>query len=572
VRDGTSRMCAHPIPREARTLGAMGRSHLVVRVGRRRRHIAFLGAVLGTLLAPTFVAAHPLGNFTINTYADVRIEPERVLLDVVVDQAEVPTYTARADFDLDGDGEISDEEIETGRVDACRAGAGSFELTAGGQPLELVNMEAGLSFPPGVSGLSTMRLTCAFEARLAAPIGVAATEITYKDGSYPERVGWREIVVTGSGVTLATGGSEPLRRTSVSARLTSYPEDLLSKPLSDEEAVVEATIGGPTLPPFDVPDAEPVPGAMIEPSPGAPASTAPSPVPVASEPAVVPGGVDAAELPSIFREADLTPIVAVLSLLTAAGLGAWHALTPGHGKTLMAAYLVGTRGTALHALGLGLSVSVSHTVGILVLAGVVVGLAGAVAPDTVVRWAPIVAAISIVLIGGWMLLNELRRRRAAARAATGQAHAAPGHHHESPDHEGADHHHHDRDHIHTHGAGAHSHVPAPGSSITWRSLFLLGLAGGLIPSTSALLILLGSLAAGRPLFGFVLVVAFGLGMAIVMGGLGFALVAARDRVERIELGEGLGRVRESVPLIASVVVLSFGLYLTAQALGGGPTL
>jgi ABC-type nickel/cobalt efflux system permease component RcnA len=284
---------------------------------------------------------------------------------------------------------------------------------------------------------------------------------------------------------------------------------------------------------------------------------------VTPAPAAGPGGIGGAELPTIFREADLTPVVIVLSLLTAAGLGAGHALTPGHGKTLMAAYLVGTRGTALHALGLGLSVSVSHTAGILVLAGVVVGLAGAVAPDTVVRWAPVVAAVSIALIGGWMLLSELRRRRAADPAVA-------SHHHGGTDH-GHDHGH-EHEHGHEHGGVAHSHAPAPGSSITWRSLFLLGLAGGLIPSTSALLILLGSIAAGRPLFGFILVVAFGLGMAFVMGGVGFALVAARDRVDRIELGGSLARVRETVPLIASVVVLSFGLYLTAQALGGVPTL
>jgi nickel/cobalt transporter (NicO) family protein len=545
----------------------MGRPRHPVRLGHRRGLLALLGAVGWTLLLPTLAAAHPLGNFTINTYADVRIEPDRVLLDVVVDQAEIPTYLARDDLDLDFDGSISDEEIETGRVDACRKTAGSLELTAGGQPLELVNKEAALSFPPGVSGLSTMRLVCAFEARLPAPIGAAPTTIAYSDGSYPDRIGWREIVVTASGVTVATAGTKPLRGTSVSDRLTSYPEDLLATPLADEGVVVEATIGGATLPAFDVPDAEPVPGAVIEPSPTAPVSYAPSPAPVAAAPAVVPGGVTGAELPSIFGEADLTPIVILLSLLAAAGLGAWHALTPGHGKTLMAAYLVGTRGTTLHALGLGLSVSVSHTAGILVLAGVVVGLAGAVAPDTVVRWAPVVAAVSIAIIGAWMLLNELRRRRASA-------HAVPEHRHDGADHHHDDSHHLDHidDHVHAHGGVAHSHGPAPGSSITWRSLFLLGLAGGLIPSTSALLILLGSIAAGRPLFGFVLVVAFGLGMAVVMSGIGLVLVAARDRVERIELGPGLARVRETAPLIASVVVLSFGVVLTAQALGGVPAL
>ena len=119
--------------------------------------------------------------------------------------------------------------------------------------------------------------------------------------------------------------------------------------------------------------------------------------PASIAPAVVPGGVAGSELPDIFRAADLTPLVVLLSLATAAALGAGHALTPGHGKTLMAAYLVGTRGSARHALGLGAAVSLSHTIGILALAGVVVAATDVVAPDAVVRLAPVVAAVSIVL-------------------------------------------------------------------------------------------------------------------------------------------------------------------------------
>ena len=139
----------------------------------------------------------------------------------------------------------------------------------------------------------------------------------------------------------------------------------------------------------------------------------------------VPGGVTGGDLPSIFRSADLSPLVLLVSILTAAALGAGHALTPGHGKTLMAAYLVGTRGTPLHAAGLGLSVTFSHTLGILVLAALVVGAEGILPPDLVVKSAPIVAAISIVAIGGWMLVGEGRRRWRirAAEAAQAEAHA-----------------------------------------------------------------------------------------------------------------------------------------------------
>jgi nickel/cobalt exporter len=227
----------------------------------------------------------------------------------------------------------------------------------------------------------------------------------------------------------------------------------------------------------------------------------------------------------------------------------------------MAAYLVGTRGTPLQALGLGLAVSLSHTVGILVLAGLVLGASDVLPPDVVVRWAPLVAAISIVAIGGWMLIGELRRRRIARTEAVAPAthgHAAHGHEHGHAEH--------------GHGGLTHTHPSTPGSTITWRSLFALGLVGGLIPSTSALLILLGSIAAGRPAFGFVLVVAFGMGMAAVMSGVGLVLVVARERLDRFPAGAGLDRIREAVPLVAAALVLGLGVVLTAQALAVVATL
>lgn len=510
---------------------------------------------VGTAL-PASASAHPLGNFTINHYAEVRVEVDRILLDVVIDHAEIPTFQARQDFDLDGDGSVSDDEVDAGRVTACDEVRGSIALAVDGAELGLDLTEAGLSFPLGAGGLSTMRQVCVYEARLGQEVGSAPVAVTFSEGSYPERLGWREIVATGSGVALRAVEGE-LRDETLSDRLLSYPEDRIAIPLADDALAVEATVGGPALATFDVPDAEPV--GLATPSPE-PTTT--------DQPAVVPGGIGGGEIPGIFSETVLTPLVLLISLITAAALGAGHALTPGHGKTLMAAYLVGTRGSPRHALGLGISVSVSHTAGILALAAVVVAASDALAPDVVVRWAPVVAAISIVAIGGWMLFGEIRRRRAGVG---GHEHAddhghARGHGHS---HAHGQSHDHDVDHAHSPDhPGGHSHGPAPGSTITWRSLFVLGLAGGLIPSTSALLILLGSIAAGRPAFGFILVVAFGLGMAGVMTGIGLALVAARDRFDRIQAEGGVARVRQAVPLGAAVVVLGFGVVLTAQALSG----
>ena len=108
--------------------------------------------------------------------------------------------------------------------------------------------------------------------------------------------------------------------------------------------------------------------------------------------------------------------------------------------------------------------------------------------------------------------------------------------------------------------------------MTWRGLFALGLAGGLIPSTSALFILLGSIVAGRPAFGFVLVVVFGLGMAVVMTAVGLAMVFARERLDRSPSRSVVGRLARHAPLVAAAVVLAVGVYLTAQAFGGRPIL
>ena len=159
------------------------------------------------------------------------------------------------------------------------------------------------------------------------------------------------------------------------------------------------------------------------------------------------------------------------------------------------------------------------------------------------------------------------------------AHSHAEHEHEHP-HEHDHPHPHDHEHApardrasaddgleHSHGGVTHRHVPAAGATITWRSLFILGLAGGLIPSTNALLILLTTIAAGQPTWGIVLVGAFGLGMAAVMTGVGLAFVYARGALERGAARAGIGRATRLVPLAASVLVLAVGVALTTQAVG-----
>jgi nickel/cobalt transporter (NicO) family protein len=527
------------------------------RFRRFRRAAGLLAAVAVAAAAaasPAAVLAHPLGNFTINHYAGITVARDEIRLDVVIDMAEIPAFQERQHIDADGDGDVSEAEGAAAAGPACATLAPSLRLAVDGATSTLERTAATITFPAGLGGLATMRIECGYAAALGSP--PEATAITFADTSYAERIGWREIVVVGDGVNVDAGD---LPAMSPSARLTSYPEDLLTQPLDVRSAAFAAT-ADPAAAPVG-PD--PVSGEVPAPIPGG----------------AVPGGVGD-ELPGIFRQVDLTPLVALLSIVTAFGLGIGHALTPGHGKTLMAAYLVGTRGTPLHAVGLGLSVTVSHTLGILALAALVVGAQGVLPPDLVVRVAPVIAAITILAIGGWMLVREIRRR-VEIRGSRTVAHDHAGDHPHEHELEHPHEHEHPHPHVHeephdhapgqhSHGGVRHSHLPPAGATISWRSLFALGLAGGLIPSTSALFILLGSIVAGRPAFGFVLVAVFGVGMAVVMSGVGLAMVLARERLDRLPTGSGIGRFARHAPLIAAIVVFAFGAYLTVQAIGGRP--
>ena len=519
------------------------------------------------VVLPGLALAHPLGNFTVNHYAGIRVEPGQIRLDVVIDEAEIPTFQDRLRIDTDGDGVISDEEANVERLAACPRLVPDLALLVDGVRLDLVVGEAGLSFPPGTAGLSTMRLVCEFSAALPSTV-TWPLRIGFNDASHTGRIGWHEVVVTGSGVTIHAGS---LPATSISNRLRLYPAALIPHPLAVQDVSFTAALGG-AVTPFVIPaDALPLDATAAEAAGDAPADS-PEPsdgpangggdtVAVVATPApavapspnagAVPGGVVGMDIGGLIDAQSITPLIFLGALLAAFLLGAGHALTPGHGKTLMGAYLVGSRGTAVHAIALGLAVTVSHTLGIIVLAAIILQ-ARAIAPELFNTVAPVVSGATVIAIGAWLLVGQLRQFRAGRQAP---APAAP----------------------HRHDAfGRHVHdedQPEPAvtsAPLGWRSLFVLGLAGGLIPSTNALIILLAAINVDRPAYGLVLVVAFGLGMALVLGGVGLVLVFARGRLERFPSASSLGRLAVYAPLGAACLILALGLWLTSQAIGAAP--
>jgi nickel/cobalt transporter (NicO) family protein len=534
--------------------------------GRRGGRWTARAGLLAVLLAGLLVTgagpagAHPLGNFTVSAYSGLRVGPDRLEVDHVVDMAEIPAFQARQAIDTDHDGKVAAAEAAIWRDRECPRLAAGLPATVDGQPLALAVTGSSLTFPLGAGGLATLRLECALRAPLPAAEGTSRS-LTFTDRNQPGRVGWREITAIGDRTTLESADVPPA---SPSARLTTYPQDQLSSPLDQRTASLRFRLGGPPAPasvadgsaggnPASVADGPaggnpasgceaPRRGSVAGPGAGCsglstPPGGAGDPVPVAR------GGVDraTAAFTGLVGGRRRSPGFAVVALVVAVGLGAGHALAPGHGKTVMAAYLVGLRGTPGQAVTIGATVTLTHTAGVLLL-GLALTTTGAVASERVYPWLGLASGLLLAAVGGGLLV----------RARTGR-HPQP-HAHDHP-------HPHPHDHPHPH-RDQHAN-----GMLGRRGLVALGLAGGLVPSPSAVVVLLGGIALGRAWFGVALVLAYGLGMAATLTGIGLLLARLRDRVDRrlqLPAGSLLARAAGLLPAVTASVIVLVGLALAAS--------
>ncbi|HEU4398159.1 MAG TPA: nickel transporter [Actinomycetota bacterium] len=490
--------------------------------------MAVLAAALAVAGAAP-AAAHPLGNFTVNSYSGLRVGPDRLVVDYVLDMAEIPAFQTRQAIDGDRDGKASDAEAAGWRDRECPRLAGGLRATVDGRPLSLQVTTAAVAFPSGVGGLRTLRLECALAARLPAARG--RHDLAYTDGNQAGRVGWREITATGDGAVL-DAADVPAR--SASGRLTVYPDDQLRSPLDQRTAAVRFRPGGPRA------------GDGGEPGIAGPAARR---------------GVDraTAAFTALVAERRLSPGFGLLALGLAVVLGAAHALAPGHGKTVMAAYLVGLRGSLRQAATIGATVTVTHTAGVLLL-GLVLSASRAVASERVYPWLGLASGLLLAAVGLTL----------AARALTGHRHP---HAHPHPHGPGAG------EEVaagpggHDHGGHGHLH-DGSGHAGGWggrplgrRGLVALGLAGGLVPSPSAVVVLLGGTALGHAWFGVALVLAYGIGMAAALTGVGLLLAHLRGRVDRrlaVPAASLLARAGRLLPVATASVIVVVGLALAAQ--------
>jgi len=427
---------------------------------------------LAALLLPAAALAHPLGNFTVNRHSEIVLSGDRVFVRYALDLAEIPAYQEGSAVRGQG---------------FAAAVADRLVLELDGRRVALTPLEHRVQARPGAGGLETLR----YDAVFAAPEGSSGRTLVFRDVNFERRLGWKEVVV------VANGGAEietaDVPSTSASDALRAYPADLLASPLDVTAARVAYEPGS---------------------GPGA------APRLQRGEAAGATGG----GFESLIARGDLGVGVVFVSLLVAMFWGAAHALTPGHGKAIVAGYLVGTRGKPRHAVLLGLIVTATHTAGVFALGLVTLLLSRFIVPERLYPWLTLASGVLVVAVGASVLAGRARRARAQH------------------------HHHHGHPHGHEHGRGG---------------LLGVGVSAGLLPCPSALVVLLSAIALHRVGFGLALIVAFSLGLAATVTAIGLLAVLTRRAFGRLSLD---GRLVRALPAASAFLILAVGVGITVRAL------
>ncbi len=454
---------------------------------------------------PLAASAHPLGNFTSNHLTRIAVGAHDVDVHYVLDDAEIPTFSLLRS--LDPNGRPSSAALATWAQSHAAEIASQLMLSIDGAPATLQMVGAQAHLRPGAAGLSTLYFTADY--RTARPEQMQ--RIDYSDATLPGHIGWKDVVVA------------PAREPTDELRV--YPNALIGSPRDTTAVAISVDSNGALH--------------------------------VAAQ--AVP---DAFGLASAGRMNDLSdvlarnlsdPLVLVGALLLAIGLGALHALEPGHGKTLLAISLVGARATVPQAAILAAALTIAHTAGVLLFGVVVLTLARYIVPEALYPWVALGSGLFVAVLGARALANEIRRRTAppADRAALHARAAARAFAQHAHDHAGLD----DEAHARAHAI--------PGSApLRFRDALVAAASGNVAPCPAALVVLLAAIATHRVGWGLVLIVAFSIGLALTLTGLGVAVVRGAAWLTR---RPQFDRFARSAPLVTAGVISLIGAWMIGEA-------
>lgn len=450
--------------------------------------------------------AHPLGMASVNRYVGVRIHPAELEVDYLVDLAEIPAWTEIERLDADHDGRVLPAErdawLDRFVPDATR----DLRAQVNGRPAALRVTFRRLEAPPGQNGLSTLRVAVELRAPLPPRDEAPALTVRVEDTRFNDRNGWRELAAASSPAARLTSSSLPADRLRAGASLE-YPTRALDRAPRDDVATFSF--------------------ARVDAAGGDETSG------LSATAGRRPGASDGARLVALLRDPARSPGFALFALALAFALGAGHALAPGHGKALVGAWLLGSRGRARDAVTLGAAITVAHTASVFALGALALVIERRVGSDKVLRALELMSGAMVMGVAASQLPGRLKALRAKAPERVEEA---PG---EAPE--------------------ARREAPA----LTTRAIVAMGVSGGMVPCPGALVVLLAAISMRRVGFGLALLVAFSLGLAAVLSGVGLLFVLARRWFDRVP---GDGRALRALAVLSSCAVLCLGAVIVAKAL------
>jgi ABC-type nickel/cobalt efflux system permease component RcnA len=476
--------------------------------------------VLLLLVSVATSFAHPMGNFSVNHYAKITISQGYVEIRYLLDMAEIPTFQEIRQLDITPTADAPGTYLAR-QEQLLKAG---ISLESDGQSVLLDTISRQAAYAGGAGGLPTMKIGMVFRGKLDVTAG--AHKLSYSDNNFSGRAGWKEVVVLGEGVAILDSSAPGTDR---SQELTNYSSDVLNSPPQQLSALVGFRSTARQALAIQRQRHRSV-------ARSSPSNVLASTVAPLSFPAHAPNTPRSRFTELISTQGKLSLWVLISAALIAAGLGALHALEPGHGKTIVAAYLVGSRGTARHAVLLGIVVTAAHTAGVYLLGALTLYASRYIVPEQLYPWLGAISGLSVAGLGVFIFLKHWT-------GETGEHSHAPGERH-------------------SHWFSSSSSKPTE-RALSLRELCLLGITGGIVPCPAALVVLLSAFSLHRIGFGLFLITAFSLGLALVLVTVGLTMVYAKRAIStRVPAGYPVLRY---LPLLSSAFMVMLGVGITVSA-------
>ncbi|MGI8883083.1 MAG: nickel/cobalt transporter [Pyrinomonadaceae bacterium] len=496
----------------------------------------YLLSVLFTFIFAAAAMAHPLGNFSVNQYSRLEVEKSVIKIRQVLDLAEIPTFQEQAAIDADKNGTLSEAELNAYAERITPQFLANLRLSVNDQSLEIRAESKEITTPPGAGNLPTLRIEWNLIADLQNKNAV--NQVVFENKNYAERLGWNEIVVNRlSGINVFDSTAFG---SGITDELKAYPQETLNAPLSERAAQFSYTFG-----------AMPENAAILQNRDGHKTAA-----------------VQTDRLAELIAVPEVTPSIILFGLFLAFGLGAIHAMSPGHGKAVVGAYLVGSKGTPKHAVFLGLTVTITHTLGVFALGLITLFASNYILPERLIPFLSFVSGLLVLYIGLTMFKSRLFTLLGWEKAGHHHGHS----HDHAPDQEHSHgeqkHHNHSSDEhshdnfTHTHDGNTHTHLPP--ENISWKSLLALGISGGLLPCPSALVLMLSAISLNRVGYGILLTLVFSFGLAATLTAVGLIFLYVGKAFGNSGLAEN--RILKTLPVFSAFVIACLGAVICYNSL------